>query len=92
MIVVRHARVVEDAGVHRIACELDDEVFGLHGLDGLAGDEVVELLHRHALVCRPCNLVARRAEEARHAILSEGLIVAQRGDVGYSSPLDVLLE
>ena len=75
MVVMCHAGVVEEAGVHGVAGILDSKVFGLHVLDGLAGYELVELLYHQFLVGRPCYRVACWAEEAGHTVALEGGVV-----------------
>ena len=92
VIIVRHARVVEQTGVHGVAGELDGELWGFYVLDWFAGHQLVELLDDHALICSPCYFVSCLTEEPWYAFFFECLVMVEFGESVFSSSLGERLE
>jgi len=93
VVVVRHARVVEDAGVHGIAGELVGEGLDVGVFYHFSCDELVEFRDDEALVFGPGESVAFCGEEARDADLLEGFIVGKGWDVvQFALLLSIALE
>lgn len=80
MVVVCHAGVVEEGGIHRVACIVYYDVFGGIIVSGFAGREFVEFIDDKRLVVCPCYFVAFFTHEARDAIRAEGFVVGEEGD------------
>lgn len=92
VIVVRHARVVEDAGVHRIASELVGQGLDVGIFNRFPCDELVELGDDHELVFGPGETIAFFGEEAGDALCLEGFVVSEGGDVVEGALLIALVE
>ena len=74
VVVERHARVVEETRVHRVARELDRQRLRVCAFRRLARRQLVQLPHHHALILRPGERVPLRTEEAGDTVFFERCI------------------